>query len=1266
MRDAVSIAEKLKDAFTASGAGIEGITGKLSEITNALGEAETAAGSVSSSTSSITAALNEIKPAASKSTDSFVRSLKSAGTTATTTAKGVNQIKAGLDAILKVVAMPFKAMAAFASRALIQLKAVYQMFKSIFNTMLNIAKVSLQVVLSWLDKFQAAGAELAQELRLTKEEWQKLVGTFGDLSTNEGARVTGAINNMNKSAGDLAGTGRTLASVYGYGPQGVRNMMQEVGKLAEDLGDTFNVLGKEFEKDQAKIVMFQKGLGLTGDEIKGLAQQAIARGKKITDVQREIGNLSTQMAKKFNVSSKEIGKNLAYITLNSGKFGKMMKETAVTSIVYLKKLGMSMKDVEGIMSTWDDFEGAATNASKLAQAFGMNVDALRMMREEDPAKRLDMLRESFAATGRSASSLSRIERDLMASSTGLDSNMVELALSAENMGKSYDEILASAKEAGQVQMTEAEILQDLSKNIQQILRPITYVAGLLENFFRGFQQGWIGMVGENSSLITSIANVIEKIEEIGFKVGGLFGKLEQTVPIFKVFTQYFEKLGTTIDESLNLFEDFFKTIEGGGDVTSAFESLMDGLFEKFDWFFDAGSEINEGFMSALSGIVSFAFDFAAKIGNKLLPIISEKVLGFLDYLIEEVPKAISGIGNSSTISEAASPVEKFISGVFDLAFKSLDKIWILIKNSFSAAMDNPALRGYLITAMVGLFAFIFGPALLSALMSLVGSLVSIFTSLIPLALEAPAVMGAITGGIASLGSAIMAGFEGIVALVSNPVGWTILIVAALAAIGVALTEALLSLFDSLGESGMKEVFGEKTGSFFNGILQFASDMIWGGLQQMFGGMWDIVTGILSGDLKQQEEGWKNLFGGFTEFLVGALGGLFWGAVAVVFGPLTGFIENLFATLGDDTKTGGEQFVEGLWQLVKMLAIYGAEIATYFILTSLGPIGWVISGFLFLFRDQIGAFFKGLAGAFANGVEALFGDNWVTRKIRSWLDTTADETKKATDKLGNEQADALGSAGSKAGSAYGNGFSDGMVDGQKKAKDNLDSMVSITKDYADKTDAEIEQQAFRINRGMENISKLMSQLDSAKISAIEKKLNAPEFARFKEVVKQIQDTFGFVTGFTDSIEKTYAALDKLGTLTNSDLVSKIDANMNNIARAIYRFNTTLGSIDQSIGYLQNHQLGKIDIVRSYVEEIIAINNELEKIGSFDADVKMTNVGNNNLGINNAKIDFERKPINLTLNLNVQMDSQQLTTNISSTAVSLQKQGTPTSLVVNTQD
>ena len=412
--------------------------------------------------------------------------------------------------------------------------------------------------------------------------------------------------------------------------------------------------------------------------MKALGQVAIATGGDLTQMMQEMGNLALQMGEKFGISSKLLGKDLGYMTQNMGKFGSMTKTQMITSAVYVRKLGLEIKDIEGLMGAFDNFEDAATNAAKLAQGFGMTIDAMKMMKEQDPAKRLDMLRQSFAATGRSIESMSRQEKAMLASSAGLDENMVSLALSSKNMGKSYDDIQKEADKSNKKQLSQAEVMDKLSENIKKFTEAMQTSGSFLTQFFNGIMKG-LSKSPEFMKLMRSLGHALHSVYLAGVEVGKMIMKFfpglsEMASNLADLFSgaKFKDLLGGVVGAFKTFFEDLQK------DPVNAVGKFMKTIKEKFMNFFDKDSKEGKGFLGGLGKFGKAAGGIVAGIGKFLIEGAVSAIKGLIDFI-----KNPSGLtpDPDSFVSNFFSPILQVIKeqgpvllvALKDLFFTLLEK-----------------------------------------------------------------------------------------------------------------------------------------------------------------------------------------------------------------------------------------------------------------------------------------------------------------------------------------------------------------------------------------------------------------------------------------------------------------------------------------------------------------------------------------------------------------------------------------------------------------
>lgn len=565
------------------------------------------------------------------------------------------------------------------------LGGILDTIRAVSQGVLGIATGIMSIPLNVLSFLQEKAAQLARDSIQVAQAYEDIRDKFGSLKKNEGKAVVDSFKEISKESGSLAGSGRSLASIYGTGPGGVAEAIRELGEVAGAMGPVFGALKDQLADAAAEVLILRKGLGLTSEELKALGATALARGENMADSMREIGNLSVQMGNKFGISSKLIGKQMGYMTSQTSKFGSMTKAQMATSITYLHKLGLEIKDVEGLMGAFDDFETAAGNASKLAQSFNMNVDAMEMMKEKDPGKRLDMLRKSFAATGKSIDDMTRQEKELLATTAGLDANLVESALSAKNMGLSYEEIQNAAEGAADKQLTQEEIMKDMADNIKKVIEPFEYVAGLLQNLLDGFATGMMRSKPV-MDLLRSISRLMKDLFHFGLELGSIFvNSFPGVKDMFSGLMEMFNSLRASLDVIKAAFFAFFVEIQI--DPVQAVQNLMTKLKNVFFSQFDA----SKGGGKFIAGLKTFGITIAKTLfgfGKYLLDAVIQGAKDLLAWF--KNPTSLSGgmlEGIARMMSDAINYLSVAVPELWDTFVKLLENalpmIWEWLKGAFS-------------------------------------------------------------------------------------------------------------------------------------------------------------------------------------------------------------------------------------------------------------------------------------------------------------------------------------------------------------------------------------------------------------------------------------------------------------------------------------------------------------------------------------------------------------------------------------------------------
>lgn len=471
----------------------------------------------------------------------------------------------------------------------------------------------------------------SNELQQALEDIRK---EFGYLDKTAG----GAIVSLSRSmGGELANTGLSVYRVFGN----LADRLKYVAEYAKALGPVFDTMATRLGEGGVEALgAYNKALGLTAEAQKGIAARAMASGRTVNEANQEIANYSIQLSEAFGVTMKEVSRSVGEMMHDFEHFGHLAPKELTQVAVYARKLGIEVKSLAGIMDKTLNFEDAATQAAQLSQAFGLNIDAMAMMREQDPGKQLEMLRKSFFATGRSIETMTRQERRLLSQQTGLDDAALGLAFSLKNQGVSYDQIARKGDAAKKKQLTQAEALEKLSGAIERLVQSgSSGSGGFFDRFLQGFEVG-IKRSREFREIMMNLRRALNATYRAGIEVGRAFVEFFPGVKdVFKGIADFFNPstFRKMLRGTIDAFKDFFRNMTS--DPATALPKLLDrlktGFFNYFQSNTSQGAKIINGVKAFGKALVYLGFS-ALKIAIKGLITSIPKLLGAFYDLIKDI------------------------------------------------------------------------------------------------------------------------------------------------------------------------------------------------------------------------------------------------------------------------------------------------------------------------------------------------------------------------------------------------------------------------------------------------------------------------------------------------------------------------------------------------------------------------------------------------------------------------------------------------------
>tara|TARA_B100001123_G_scaffold50596_1_gene52183 strand:+ start:20503 stop:25413 length:4911 start_codon:yes stop_codon:yes gene_type:complete len=606
---------------------------------------------------------------------------------------------------------------------------------AIWNIGTAIIAIPFQIFGALVDMAQGGGGSsgLREAIESVREQ-------FGDLASNEGKALYNTLGDMRKNMRNLAGTGLRMGKVFGYGRKGMAELLKANLELAQALGPSFNKLKGVIEKNSVAIAMYGKGLGLAAEQQAYMLKHAKAMGKDPVKYLNAVANQAIQLGKQFGISSKVMGKAVGEMTADVDNFGHMSVKQLGATAAFASKLGIEIKTLSGIVDKFLNFEDAAQSVAQLNQAFGAQVDVMKLMNAESPAQQIDMMRKSMFAAGKDIRSMTLAERKLLAQTTGLQGAALEQAFSIENQGVSYDKMAEASEKAAKAQKSQAEVMKELSKNIKRLVRSGGggKVKGFFDAFSKGFEEG-IMRAGPFRQMLRNIARSLRITTYAGRAVGRMFvnmfpGIKKMTGGLADIFDpKRFQKF---MDKIKGVFRTFFTDVGGNkpGSVKNFLKSLKDTFM---NWL--SGGKAGGG--KILEGLSEFWNAFKLII-KQAIPVVVEGLVWLFDQIAAFInnPSVLVGpmnaIGNffGNLFDEFYSVIEPHVSKIGDAFMKLVQALepyfvqvydWIGTKMSeLGTVLWDAITNSWVAKAAIGAAIVIVGAKLLGVVGAVLGTVFS--------------------------------------------------------------------------------------------------------------------------------------------------------------------------------------------------------------------------------------------------------------------------------------------------------------------------------------------------------------------------------------------------------------------------------------------------------------------------------------------------------------------------------------------------------------
>jgi hypothetical protein len=508
---------------------------------------------------------------------------------------------------------------------------------------------------SAMDKLAAATKGVAGSLSNVSNAATGFFSAFGglDLSISSiisfGLEIDKARAEMAKATGAAEGLGSAMAASREH-IQGLAIRYEELSQHTATAYQNIAIFSEASVKSQGAM------LGATAALTK-LGVGAEVTAKNINTMTKGLG-MSVDEAAKLNMDIAKVSKSLGSF-MTPGKMAQEFSNAAPTLAAYGKNMeqeffklasqakatGMEMQGLLGVAGKFDTFEDAASTTAQLNALMGTQLNSVDMLTASE-GERIEMLKESVAASGKSWETMDRFEKKALAGAVG----MSDLAEAGKLFGTSMED-MDEAQEAADPALVKQE---ELNKSMQKAVS--------------------IGEVWE------------AKLESIKMKLANAI--MPHVMRFFTWMTSAPKGQKSPLDHMVDAMLDFIGLVEVH-------------LIKPFNTFWESLDEGEKGMTAKIMGIV-LAFGpvmaMAVAIGGLFMTIIGPvmSVIGVIGTLVG----IIAGLVSWPVLIVAAFALMFLALGNNFEDFKVfVAKIWVDLKDAF---LFSWRVADRLITKLIGI------------------------------------------------------------------------------------------------------------------------------------------------------------------------------------------------------------------------------------------------------------------------------------------------------------------------------------------------------------------------------------------------------------------------------------------------------------------------------------------------------------------------------------------------------------------------------------
>jgi len=458
--------------------------------------------------------------------------------------------------------------------------SLFNIFKGLMTALLNVGKLLITLPLKTLETMLDIAHSIREEYLAISQTLEDTQENFS-LMSKQGQgfiRLTSQIRGLGTAFLDV---NSEAAKTFGFGLEGQKAMAAAVRETVTAMGSLGNLYSDAYQDNGIIAERALRSLGMSVEDNMFMMRKSMSEGIHPFSGLSKAIHASNQAQIKFGIDQKQVAKGMNVLRKNVIEFSHLSEQEFANVTAQAARLGVEAEGLVAIFNKFTTFESAAESAALLSQTFGMAIDAMDIIRAEDPMEILNQFREGMIQTGRDFRDLNRHEKALLSQYTGLNGEMLQTAMSFEGIGLSYQELQQKMKESSpENQLKEA--VKEMSGSIKEFMN----VGKKLTSPFQAIAEGMKDALVKNGQFQRSMMGLSSSIQRMYSRVlsrfvsKGLLSSVEKIVNLFgglinNKVTDGFVDLAQKIAKFLEVALSIKPAAE---DMSKAFNDVIKSFF----------------------------------------------------------------------------------------------------------------------------------------------------------------------------------------------------------------------------------------------------------------------------------------------------------------------------------------------------------------------------------------------------------------------------------------------------------------------------------------------------------------------------------------------------------------------------------------------------------------------------------------------------------------------------------------------------------------